>query len=92
MKSWFELMHKKYGYNLRFCSSAITLSSFIEKKCKVVLALSTNAEVNQICEDLLSGGFSCINPRIMFDSKILLPNLNVADHYKLTIDLIRKRA
>ena len=36
-------------------------------------------------EKTLSGGFSCVNTRLSFDSKILMPNLTEKDFQKMNI-------
>lgn len=78
-------MHKNYCYNPRLCSSASTQSGCIARdKSKVIPALTTNFEIVQLRENLLSSGFSCINTRISFHSKMLLPN--VTDSKKLSVD------
>ena len=37
-------------------------------------------------EKTLSGGFSCLNTRLSFGSKILMPNLTEKDFQKINID------
>ena len=37
-------------------------------------------------EKTLSGGFSCVNTRLSFDSEILMPNLTEKDFQKMNID------
>ena len=41
-------------------------------------------------EKTLSGGFSCINTRLSFDSEILMPNLTEKDLQKINIDQMFK--
>ena len=71
----FQLMQEENGYNPRKCNSASTLSGCIEMS-KVIIALSTSNEVVDIFEKTLTGGFSCVNTRLAFDTDILLPNSN----------------
>ena len=72
----FQLMQDEYSYNPRKCNSASTLSGCIEREMsKVIIALPNSSEVVDIFEKTLTGGFSCINTRLGFDTEILLPNL-----------------
>ena len=71
----FQAMQNKSGYNPRKCNSASTLSGCIEREMsKVIIALPTNNEYINLFEQTLTGGFSCVNTRLAFDTKILLPN------------------
>ena len=73
----FQLMHDKYGFNPRKCNSASSLSGSIERDLsKVIIALPTSNETVDIFEQTLTGGFSCVNTRLAFDTEILLPNSN----------------
>ena len=77
----FQSMYDKTMFNPRKCNSASKLSSCIQREqSKVILALPTN---NSIME---TGGFSCINTRLSFDTKLLMPNLTEADYKKMKID------
>ena len=61
---------------MRLCYSASTLSSCIEREMSpVIIALPTSNEAFDIFEPTLIGGFSSVNMRLAFDTKILLPNL-----------------
>ena len=72
-----QLMHDKYGFNPRKCNSASSLSGSIERDLsKVIIALPTSNETVDIFEQTLTGGFSCVNTRLAFDTEILLPNSN----------------
>ena len=42
---------------------------------KIILALPTKYEHVEIFEETVIGGFSCVNTRLVFDSQMLLPNL-----------------
>ena len=37
-------------------------------------------------EKTLTGGFSCVNTHLSFDSELLMPNLTEADYKKMRID------
>ena len=73
----FQLMQEENGYNPRKFNSASTISSCIERKMsEVIIALPTSNEVVNIFEKTLTGGFSCVNTRLTFDTEILLRNSN----------------
>ena len=77
----------KYGFNLRRCNSASSLSGLIERnKLKVIIALPTDPNIIQLFEKTLISGFCCINTRLAFDTEILLPHLSAKDLTKLTTD------
>ena len=90
-------MQDESGYNLRKCNSASTLSSFIEREMsKVIIALPTTNEFINLFEQTLTGGFSCINTLLAFDTETLLPNatsgvvaneLTKDQNYKICYDL-----
>ena len=68
-------MHNRYGFNPRKCNSASTLSGCIEREMsRVIIALPTSNEVLDIFEQTITGGFSCMNNPLAFDSKTFLPN------------------
>ena len=70
----FQFMQDKYGFNSRKCNSASSLSGCIEREMsKVIIALPTTAEHLEIFEKTVTGGFSCVNTCLAFDSAILLP-------------------
>ena len=71
----FQLMHDRYGFNPRKCNSASSLSGSIERDLsKVIIVLPTTTEIVGVFERTLTGGFSCVNTRLAFDTEILLPN------------------
>ena len=75
IEKWFQLMHDKYGFNPRKCNSASSLSGTIERDLsKVIIAPPTSYETVDIFEQTLTGGFTCVNTRLAFDTEILLPN------------------
>ena len=74
LENRFQLMHERYGFNPRKCNSASTLSGCIEgEMSKVILTLPTKVDHNEIFEQTVIGGFSCLNNRLVFDNQILLP-------------------
>ena len=80
LENRFQLMHDRYGFNPRKCNSASTLSGCIEREMsKVILTLPTNVEHNEIFEETVIGGFSCVNNRLAFDTQILLPKFTDKD-------------
>ena len=71
----FQLMHDRYSFNPRKCNSASSLSGSIERDLsKVIIALPTTNEIVDVFEQTLTGGFSCVNTRLAFDTEILLSN------------------
>ena len=71
----FQLMHDRYGFNPGNCNSASSLSDSIERDLsKVIIALPTSNEIVDVFEKTLTGGFSCVNNRLAFDTEILLLN------------------
>ena len=99
IKNRFQLMHDKYGFNPRKGSSASSLSGSIERDLsKVIIALPTSNETDDIFEQTFAGGFNCVNTRLAFDTDILLPNChekgddvlakdyNYKVYYKLKLD------
>ena len=70
----FQFMQDKYGFNPRKCNSASTLSGCIEREMsKVIISFPTNVEHHEIFEKTITGGFSCVNTRLAFDTLIYLP-------------------
>ena len=82
----FQIMYLKNHYNPRKCNSASTLSGCIQRDLsKVMIVLSTSSADIEIFEKTLTGGFSCVNTKLGFDTEILLPNLTQRDS-KMNID------
>ena len=80
IESRFQAMQNAYGFNLRKCNSASSISGCIEREMsKIILALPTKYEHAEIFEQTVIGGFSSVNTRLTFDSQILLPNLDFKD-------------
>ena len=70
----FQFMQDKYGFNPGKCNSASSLSGCIEREMsKVIIAFPTTVEHLEIFEKTITGGFSCVNTHLAFDSAILLP-------------------
>ena len=70
----FQFMQDKYGFNPSKCNSASSLSGCIEREMsKVIISFPTNVEHLDIFEKTITGGFSCVNTRLAFDTTILLP-------------------
>ena len=76
----FQLMQNKCSFNPRKCNSASTLSGSMERDLsKIIIRLQTNNEHVKLFEKTLTGGFSCENLRLLFDTEILLPNVENRD-------------
>ena len=83
----FQEMQNKTGYNPRKINLASKLSGCIQREqSKRILALPTNNCHVEIFEKTLSGGFSCVNTRLSFDTELLMPNLIKKDFNKMDID------
>ena len=62
-----------FKFNPRKCNSTSSFSGCIHRgKSKCCIALPTDAEHVRVFEKTLIGGFSCMNRRLAFDTKILL--------------------
>ena len=80
----FQKMQNEAGYNQKKINSASKLSGCIQREqWKCILALPCHVE---IFEKTLSGGFSCVNTRLSFDTELLMPNLIKKDFTKTDID------
>ena len=81
----FQEMLNEAGYNPRKINSASKLSSCIQREqSKCILALPTNNCHVEIFEKT-SGGFSCVNIRLSFDTELLMLNLIEKDFTKMNI-------
>ena len=70
----FQFMQDKFGFNPRKCNPASSLSGCIEREMsRVIISFPTNVEHLEIFEKTITGGFSCVNTRLAFDTLILLP-------------------
>ena len=64
-----QFMHDRYGFNPRKCNSAGTLSGCIERGIsRVILALPNSNELVDTFEQTITGGFSSVNNRLVFDT------------------------
>ena len=62
IESWFKVMKNTYGFNLRKCNSASSMSGCIEREMsKIIIALPTKDEHVEIFKETIIGGFSCVN-------------------------------
>ena len=67
------MMNDKFSYNKTKRSSASTLSGYVYRiKSKIIIALLTSNNHVESFEKSLSGGFSCVNIRLAFDTEILM--------------------
>ena len=83
----FQEMQNECGYNPRKVNWASKLIRCIQREqSKIILALPTDNKQMETFEKTLSGGFSCINTRLSFDSEILMPNLTEKDFQKMNIN------
>ena len=65
-------MMNRFPYNLRKCSSVSFPSGRIHRfYVKTIIALLGKAEIVELFEQTLIGGFSCVNTPLSFDSKLL---------------------
>ena len=77
-------------YNPRKCNSASKLSGCIQREqSKIILAPPTNNTIMDV-EKTLTGGFTCVNTRLSFDTELLMPNLTEADYKNMNIDEVFK--
>ena len=80
-------MFKKSGYNPKKRNSVNKLRGCIqEEQSKVISSLPTNNSFMETFEKTLAGGFSCVNTRLSFYAKSLMPNLTKTDYKKMNID------
>ena len=78
-------LQKLFKFNPRKCNSASSFSGCVHRdKSKCLIALLTDAEHGRAFEKTLSGGFSCVNTRLAFDTQILLSN---KENEKIMFDL-----
>ena len=76
LESRFQAMQNTYGFNLRKCNSASTMSGCTEREIsKVIITLPAKIKHVEIFEQTVIGSFSCVNNRLAFDTQLLLPNL-----------------
>ena len=69
-EQWSEHLKKLFTYNPLKCNSASYFSRCVHRgKSKCLIALPLDAEHVRVFEKL--GGFSCVNTRLAFDTKII---------------------
>ena len=87
MENIFELMYNSYLFNPRKCSSTSSLSGYIQRDLsKIIIALPTSNSIVEVFEKAVTGGFSGVNTRLVFDTQILLPNYTSSNYDKMSID------
>ena len=68
----FQIMNNTYGFNPRKCNSASSMSGYIQREVsRIILVLPTKLEHVEIFEQTVTGGFSLVNTRLAFDTRIL---------------------
>ena len=83
----FEQMYQKNYYNPRKCNSASTLCGCIQRDLsQVIIALPMSSTHIESFEKTVTGRFSCVKNRLVFDTVISLPNLTQRDFNKMNID------
>ena len=71
----FGVMHKTYGFSPRKCNSASAMSGYIEREMSKIFGFTAKLDHVEIVEQTVTGGFSSVNTRLVFDTQILLQNL-----------------
>ena len=83
----FQEMQTETSYNPRKINSTSKLSNCIQREqSKRILALPTHNCHVEFFEKTLSGGFSCVNTCLSFDTELLIPNLIEKNFNKMNID------
>ena len=73
----FQIINDAYGFNPRKCNSPSSMSDYIYREMsRIILALNAKLEHVEIFEQTVTDGFSSVNTRLAFDTRILLPNLD----------------
>ena len=73
-------------FNSQKYISASKFSNCIQREqSKVILALPTKNSIRETFKKALTGGFSCVNTRLAFDTKILILILTETDYKKVNI-------
>ena len=76
-----------FKFNPKKCNFSSSFSGFVHRdKSKYLIALPTDSEQVKLFERTLIGSLSCVNTRLAFDSKILLPKAG-RDNFKLIYDI-----
>ena len=72
IETQFQAMQNTYGFNLKKYNLASSTSGCIViEMSKIILELPTKYHHAEIFEEIVVGGFSCVNTRLAFDSQIL---------------------
>ena len=83
----FQIMYRKNMYNPRKVNSASKFSGCIQKEqSKVILDLPTKKNIVETFEKTVTGEFSRLNSRFLFDIELLMPNYSNSDFDKMSID------
>ena len=83
----FQVYAQIWSSNKKRCHSASALSHCIERNIsKIILTLSNNAKLFNVLKKTLTGGFSCVNTRLGFDTKTLFLNLTQSPYNKMNIN------
>ena len=70
-------MNDRKGFNPRKSDSASTLSGCTERELsRVVISLPNSNEIVDILEQSITGGFSCVNNHLAFDTEIFFTECN----------------
>ena len=87
----FQFMNDRYGFNPRKCNSASTLSGCVEREMsRVIITLPTSNEIVDIFEQSITGGFSCVNNHLAFDTEIFFTECHKTKRMKKIMKLIKK--
>lgn len=67
------LLEKLFKFNPRKCNSASSFSGYVHRnKSKCNIVMPTDAKKIRVFENTLIGGYSCVNTRMAFDTKLFL--------------------
>lgn len=67
------LLEKLFKFNPRKCNSASSFSGYVHRnKSKCNIVMPTDAKKIRVFENTLIGGYSCVNTRMAFDTRLFL--------------------
>ena len=67
------LLEKLFKFNPRKCNSASSFSGYVHRnKSKCNIVMPTDAKKIKVFENTLIGGYSCVNTRMAFDTRLFL--------------------
>ena len=67
------LLEKLFKFNPRKCNSASSFSGYVHRnKSKCNIVMPTDAKKIRVFENTLIGGYSCVNTRMAFDTRLSL--------------------